>query len=78
MNQYQDDMPGRCNGCWRIWSKPVVVMRLSKPLLRLVQFRHLGVEYDLAVFTNLTPEHLESHGGFENYKHAKPCSSICG
>jgi UDP-N-acetylmuramoyl-L-alanyl-D-glutamate--2,6-diaminopimelate ligase len=37
----------------------------------LVQFRHLGVEYDLAVFTNLTPEHLESHGGFENYKHAK-------
>ncbi|MBP6945496.1 UDP-N-acetylmuramoyl-L-alanyl-D-glutamate--2,6-diaminopimelate ligase [Patescibacteria group bacterium] len=37
----------------------------------LVQYRHLGVEYDIAVFTNLTPEHLESHGGFEAYKQAK-------
>ncbi len=35
------------------------------------QYRHLGIDYDLAVFTNLTPEHLESHGGFENYKQAK-------
>ena len=25
----------------------------------------------MAVFTNLTPEHLESHGGFDNYKRAK-------
>lgn len=37
----------------------------------LVQYRHLGVEYDVAVFTNLTPEHLEAHGGFEPYKQAK-------
>jgi len=37
----------------------------------LDQFRHLGVEYDAAVFTNLAPEHLEAHGGFENYKNAK-------
>lgn len=37
----------------------------------LTQFRHVGVEYDIAVFTNLTPEHLEAHGGFENYKFAK-------
>lgn len=35
------------------------------------QFRHLGIAYDVAVFTNLTPEHLESHGGFEAYKTAK-------
>jgi UDP-N-acetylmuramoyl-L-alanyl-D-glutamate--2,6-diaminopimelate ligase len=35
------------------------------------QFRHLGIEYDVAVFTNLTPEHIEAHGGFENYKRAK-------
>ncbi len=35
------------------------------------QHRHAGVQYDVAVFTNLTPEHLESHGGFENYKRAK-------
>ncbi len=37
----------------------------------LTQFRHVGVNYDVAVFTNLTPEHIESHGGFENYKSAK-------
>ena len=35
------------------------------------QYRHLGINYDIVVFTNLTPEHLESHGGFENYKKAK-------
>lgn len=37
----------------------------------LKQHRHIGIDYDVAVFTNLTPEHLESHGGFENYKKAK-------
>jgi UDP-N-acetylmuramoyl-L-alanyl-D-glutamate--2,6-diaminopimelate ligase len=35
------------------------------------QHRHRNINYDVAVFTNLTPEHIESHGGFENYKHAK-------
>ncbi|MFH0988184.1 MAG: UDP-N-acetylmuramoyl-L-alanyl-D-glutamate--2,6-diaminopimelate ligase [Parcubacteria group bacterium] len=35
------------------------------------QYRHLGINFDYAVFTNLTPEHIESHGGFENYKKAK-------
>lgn len=37
----------------------------------LAQGRHLGIAYDIAVFTNLTPEHIEAHGGFENYKRAK-------
>jgi UDP-N-acetylmuramoyl-L-alanyl-D-glutamate--2,6-diaminopimelate ligase len=36
------------------------------------QYRHVGVYYDIAVFTNLTPEHLPSHGGsFEEYKRMK-------
>ncbi len=35
------------------------------------QFRHLGINYDILVFTNLYPEHIESHGNFENYKKAK-------
>lgn len=35
------------------------------------QFRHLGINYDIAVFTNLFPEHIEAHGSFENYKNAK-------
>ena len=37
----------------------------------IVQHRHRAIAYDVAVFTNLTPEHIESHGGFENYKQAK-------
>ncbi|HRY63551.1 MAG TPA: UDP-N-acetylmuramyl-tripeptide synthetase, partial [Patescibacteria group bacterium] len=36
------------------------------------QHRHVGAYYDWAIFTNLSPEHLPSHGGsFENYKKAK-------
>ncbi|HUT22589.1 MAG TPA: UDP-N-acetylmuramoyl-L-alanyl-D-glutamate--2,6-diaminopimelate ligase [Candidatus Bipolaricaulota bacterium] len=35
------------------------------------QFRHFGINFDYAIFTNLTPEHIEAHGGFENYKKAK-------
>jgi len=35
------------------------------------QKRHLGVNFDCAVFTNLHKEHLESHGSFENYYKAK-------
>jgi len=35
------------------------------------QYRHLGIDYDVLVFTNLTPEHIESHGSFDNYKNAK-------
>ncbi len=37
----------------------------------VVQHRHSQINYDVAVFTNLTPEHIEAHGGFENYKQAK-------
>lgn len=37
----------------------------------LKQWRHIGIDYDIAVFTNLTPEHIESHGSFEAYKQAK-------
>jgi len=37
----------------------------------IVQHRHERIAYDVCVFTNLTPEHIEAHGGFENYKQAK-------
>ncbi len=35
------------------------------------QFRHRFINYDILVFTGLYPEHIDSHGGFENYKKAK-------
>lgn len=37
----------------------------------VLQYRYVGINYDAMVFTNLTPEHIEAHGGFENYKKAK-------
>ena len=35
------------------------------------QKRHLGINFDCAVFTNLHKEHLESHGSYEDYYKAK-------
>ena len=35
------------------------------------QNRHWGIKYQIGVFTNLTPEHIESHGSFANYRAAK-------
>jgi UDP-N-acetylmuramoyl-L-alanyl-D-glutamate--2,6-diaminopimelate ligase len=37
----------------------------------IVQFRHRFINYDILIFTGLYPEHIEAHGGFENYKKAK-------
>lgn len=37
----------------------------------IAQFRHLGIDYDVSVFTNLSPEHIESHGSYEKYREAK-------
>ncbi len=75
MNHYHMTMPGRFaiqrtmrkmvkKGC-----KLCVVETTSEGLK---QWRHAGIDYDVAIFTNLTPEHLPSHGGsFEAYKKAK-------
>lgn len=35
------------------------------------QHRHRGIALDALIFTNLSPEHLESHGGLEAYAAAK-------
>ncbi|ARA93735.1 UDP-N-acetylmuramoyl-L-alanyl-D-glutamate--2,6-diaminopimelate ligase [Rhodothermaceae bacterium RA] len=37
----------------------------------LVQERVRGIPFEVAVFTNLTPEHLDYHGSFQNYLAAK-------
>jgi UDP-N-acetylmuramoyl-L-alanyl-D-glutamate--2,6-diaminopimelate ligase len=42
------------------------------------QSRHRFIDFKAVVFTNLSPEHIESHGGFENYKKAKgELFSVC-
>lgn len=35
------------------------------------QYRHKGIDFDCAVFTNLSKEHIEAHGSFEKYYKAK-------
>ncbi|MGB9743278.1 MAG: Mur ligase family protein [Minisyncoccales bacterium] len=75
LNKYHMTMPGRFtiqklmaqmvkNGC-----KFCIIETTSEGIK---QHRHRGIYYDIAVFTNLSPEHLESHGGsFERYKQTK-------
>ncbi len=75
LNKYHMTMPGRFilqkllkrmagAGC-----KYCVVETTSEGIK---QWRHFGIFYDIAVFTNLSPEHLPSHGNsFEKYKGAK-------
>jgi UDP-N-acetylmuramoyl-L-alanyl-D-glutamate--2,6-diaminopimelate ligase len=46
-----------------------VVLEMSSEGAR--QFRHTFIDFDALVFTNLSPEHIESHGSFEKYKTAK-------
>ena len=37
----------------------------------IAQSRHCGIDFDVAALTNITPEHIESHGSFEAYRNAK-------
>jgi UDP-N-acetylmuramyl-tripeptide synthetase len=36
-----------------------------------LQYRHKFIHLDTFVFTNLSPEHLEAHGSYENYLNSK-------
>jgi UDP-N-acetylmuramoyl-L-alanyl-D-glutamate--2,6-diaminopimelate ligase len=47
----------------------VAIVETSSHALSLDRVR--GVEYDVGVFTNLSPEHLNFHGTFEAYRAAK-------
>lgn len=47
----------------------VVVMEVSSHALE--QFRVHGIKFDVALFTNLTQDHLDYHKTFENYLAAK-------
>ena len=73
-NKYKMTMPGRFvvqkflrqaknSGC------KYVILEVTSEGTR--QFRHKFINFDTAVFTNLGREHIESHGGFENYRNAK-------
>ncbi|KUK13096.1 MAG: UDP-N-acetylmuramoyl-L-alanyl-D-glutamate--2,6-diaminopimelate ligase, partial [bacterium 42_11] len=46
-----------------------LVMEVSSHSLEL--HRVDSLDFDVGVFTNITPEHLDFHGTFENYRNAK-------
>jgi len=46
-----------------------VVLEVTSEGIR--QYRHRFIDFEGAVLTNLTPEHIEAHGSFENYRAAK-------
>src|SRR3989339_634465 len=46
-----------------------VVLEVTSEGIR--QFRHKFINFDTAVFTNLSKEHIESHGSFEKYRNEK-------
>lgn len=37
----------------------------------VLQSRHRFIDWDVAIFTNIAPEHIEAHKGFENYLASK-------
>ena len=52
-----------------VGTRPTVVMEVSSHAL--AQRRVEALTYDLAIFTNLSPEHLDYHGTMEEYFNAK-------
>ncbi len=74
MNPYHMTMPGRFfiqktlramvkNGC------EYALVEVTSEGIK--QHRHQFINWAGTVFTNLAPEHLEAHSGFENYRAAK-------
>lgn len=73
-NLYKMSMPGRLfvqkfiadavkNKCdW-------IIMEVTSEGIR--QFRNKFIDFDAGIFTGIEPEHIESHGSFENYLNAK-------
>lgn len=73
-NKYKMTMPGRF--VIQKFLKQAVNAKCKFAVLEVTsegirQFRHKFINFDCAVFTNLSPEHIESHGGFENYRNEK-------
>lgn len=73
-NLYKMSMPGRMfmqrflrravdAGCTH------VILEMTSEGAR--QFRHRFIDMNMLIYTNLAPEHIESHGSFEAYKQAK-------
>ena len=56
---------------WQMKRQQAAVVAMEVSSHSLVQHRVDGCEFDVAIFTNLTRDHLDFHGSFENYFQAK-------
>jgi UDP-N-acetylmuramoyl-L-alanyl-D-glutamate--2,6-diaminopimelate ligase len=73
-NMMDNSMPGR--GYLQKFLKQAIASKCGYALIEVtsqgvVAHRHLFVDWNIGVLTNLAPEHIESHGSFENYRKAK-------
>jgi UDP-N-acetylmuramoyl-L-alanyl-D-glutamate--2,6-diaminopimelate ligase len=73
-NKYKMSMPGRF--FMQKFLRDAVNAKCEFAVIEMTsegskQFRHKFIYTDAFVFTNLSPEHIENHGSFENYKNAK-------
>lgn len=73
-NKYKMTMPGRF--FTQKFLREAVDAECEYAILEMTSegarfYRHFGVELDALIFTNLSPEHIESHGSFAKYKRAK-------
>jgi UDP-N-acetylmuramoyl-L-alanyl-D-glutamate--2,6-diaminopimelate ligase len=73
-NKYKMSMPGRF--FVQHFIKRAVDAKCDWIVLEMTsegakQFRHKWIALDAFIFTNIAPEHIESHGSFEKYKAAK-------
>jgi len=73
-NEYKMTMPGRF--FMQKFLRKAVKEKCQYAILEMtsegaVQFRHKFIKINTMIFTNLAPEHIESHGSFENYRDAK-------
>jgi UDP-N-acetylmuramoyl-L-alanyl-D-glutamate--2,6-diaminopimelate ligase len=73
-NMLKMTMPGR----WKLqkFLKQAVEEKCDFAVLEvtsegILQHRHRFIKFNTVVFTNLSPEHIERHGSFENYRAAK-------
>jgi UDP-N-acetylmuramoyl-L-alanyl-D-glutamate--2,6-diaminopimelate ligase len=73
-NKYKMSMPGRF--FMQKFISDAVQEKCDFAIIEMTsegskQFRHKFIYTDAFIFTNLSPEHIEAHGSFENYKEAK-------
>ena len=73
-NDLKMTMPGRFSIQRFLWEARkrkcrIVILEVTSEGIK--QFRNKFIKFAAAVLTNVTPEHIESHGSFEKYRSAK-------